>query len=183
VKDRLSRWLGFRYFCFVGEGPSMNNNIRCSEANLTATPSGLGNTAANSAKSVTVGGGASALVTVADSTTVLTGVNQDSIDITNFKLLDKFRNSGQLSFSALAWISVPHVYNTGDQSARKHQKFVKRTRRYRSTMCCSCQPFRFGITVVTTEWLARGSGRNFLYFCCDSVRLCSLGRDRRDQGR
>ena len=48
--------------------------------------SGLGITAANFTKSVTIGGGSSALITVAGGTIMLTGANQSAIDITDFKL-------------------------------------------------------------------------------------------------
>jgi hypothetical protein len=48
--------------------------------------SGLGITAANFTKSVTIGGGASALITVAGGSIMLTGVHYNAIDITDFKL-------------------------------------------------------------------------------------------------
>ena len=48
--------------------------------------SGLGITAATFAASVTIGGGANALISVAGGTISLTGVNQSAIDMTNFKL-------------------------------------------------------------------------------------------------
>jgi Ca2+-binding RTX toxin-like protein len=48
--------------------------------------SSLGITATTFAKSVTIGGGANALVSVSGGTILLTGVNHTAIDITNFKL-------------------------------------------------------------------------------------------------
>jgi Ca2+-binding RTX toxin-like protein len=48
--------------------------------------SGLGITAASFATSVTVGGGVNALITLGGGTITLTGVNQNAIDITDFKL-------------------------------------------------------------------------------------------------
>ena len=48
--------------------------------------SGLGITAATFASSVTIGGGANALISVAGGTISLTGVNQSAIGMTNFKL-------------------------------------------------------------------------------------------------
>jgi hypothetical protein len=48
--------------------------------------SGLGVSAATFATSVTIAGGANALISVAGGTITLNGVNQSKIDITDFKL-------------------------------------------------------------------------------------------------